>query len=67
MTLAEVEALITSVKSQADDGDYEGAHSAEDSLLLGVLHAIANGAENAKELAAKAIKVRDLEHPRWYA
>ena len=67
MTLAEVDALIAAVKSQANDGDYEGAHSAEDSLLLDVLHAIANGASNAIELAARAITVRDLEHPRWYA
>jgi hypothetical protein len=45
----------------------ELAHGRQDDLWLSVLQAIADGAENPRELAAEAIKADDVNFPRWYA
>ena len=47
--------------------DPELAHSEEDSLHASVLQAIADGADDPRELAALALTTEDLEFPRWCA
>jgi hypothetical protein len=49
------------------DDDNETAHILEDALHRDVLLAIAEGAENGKELAKLALKSRDIDFSRWYA
>lgn len=46
-------------------GDDEAAHSLEDRLRHDVLKAIADGAENAKELAIEALKTSEINFARW--
>ncbi len=47
--------------------DSENAHSREDELFVFVLHAIADGADNAAELARLALTSREIDFPRWYS
>jgi hypothetical protein len=47
--------------------DDEVAHSMEDDLYADVLRAIANGAENAAELAREALRTGDIDFARWTA
>jgi hypothetical protein len=47
--------------------DPEEAHGLEDALWSDVLRAIAEGAENPRELAAEALTTEDIAFPRWYA
>jgi hypothetical protein len=44
----------------------EKAHIEQDELLKDVLSAIANGAEDAKGLAEKALEVFTIDFTRWY-
>ena len=48
-------------------GDDERAHSMADNLYRHTLKRIADGADNAKELAAETLKVEEIEFARWYA
>lgn len=65
MTIDEVRQRVESIKN--DDGDDEAQHAAEDDLHVSVLRAIADGAENAAELAAEALKTCDIDFCRWCA
>lgn len=47
--------------------DQEARHSWEDSLYEGVLRAIAAGAESAAELAAAALKTKEMDFDRHCA
>jgi hypothetical protein len=44
----------------------EKAHIEQDELLKDVLSAIATGAEDAKDLAEKALEVFTIDFTRWY-
>jgi hypothetical protein len=48
-------------------GDSEAAHGIEDWLKDEILEAIANGAENYRELAAIGVEAGALDYDRWYA
>lgn len=63
-TIETIQQVINRIQDLAES-DYEAAHGLEDSLLLSVLEAIANGTENPQELAAEAIKVVEIEYPRY--
>ena len=58
---------IVDIALLAAMGDSDRAHSAEDALYRDVLQAIADGATNAAELAAEALKTRELDFSRWCA
>jgi len=47
--------------------DPESAHIVQDDLWYSVLVAIAEGTENASELARAALQVIDIDYPRWHA
>lgn len=66
MDIQDVIRRIESIKSKSTY-DPEVAHGKEDDLYLDVLVAIAEGAPNAKELAAEAIKTQGIDFPRWCA
>ena len=63
MTKNEVKRRVKDIKINADD--YEGAHNMEDSLHQDVLRAIADGAENAAELAKEALKTKKIGFSRY--
>jgi hypothetical protein len=65
MLLSEVSERVDFIRAIA--GDHEAAHSAQDDLYRSVLAAIADGAENARDLAAVALAVEAIEFHRWYA
>lgn len=65
MTKEDVIAKVAEIKSFPHDP--ESAHSYEDDLWYQVLQHIAEGATNAQELAAEAIKSYDIDFPRWCA
>ena len=65
MTADEVRAAVAQIAKCADD--YERAHGKEDDLHEAVLQAIADGAENAAELAREALKTADIEFARYCA
>lgn len=65
MDLSNVEEQIALIS--AASGDDERQHGLEDSLYEDVLKAIAEGAPNASELAAAALKTKEMEFCRWYA
>lgn len=65
MTVEEVEAKVQAIDDNKRDS--ESAHGDEDDLHQDVLKAIADGAPHAKELAAAALKTKDIEFSRWYA
>ena len=67
MTNEEAEKLLAEVVKYANDRDHEGAHIERDNLYRDVLRAIAAGADNARELAAIALRSEDVEFSRWYA
>ena len=54
---------------EAIAGDWDAAHSAEDSLHQSVLAAIANGEhdDSAADLAREALKTGDIAFPRYCA
>lgn len=47
--------------------DPEARHCEQDTVYIDVLQAIADGADNPRELAAEAVKIDDIDFPRWYA
>ena len=53
------------IRAMADDD--EAAHSAEDAFRAAVLADIANGADNAAELAAIALRTEEIDFARWCA
>jgi hypothetical protein len=65
MTIEEIRERVQKIRDIARDG--EAAHLAEDGLHQDVLKAIADGAEDPRELAAAALATRELEFARWYA
>lgn len=68
MTLDEVcRRADTITRLAGADCDAEGVHSMEDDLYRDVLRAIASGADDAQALAAEAVRVADVEYPRWCA
>src|SRR6476619_3217064 len=67
LTVESIEQKLEEVRQLANTGDDEGAHGAQDELLLSVLAAIAGGAPNPGELAATALKVDEIKFSRWYA
>ena len=65
MTVEEVRRIVAQIADL--DCDAESAHGAEDDLHEAVLQAIADGADNAAELAREALETRKIEFPRWCA
>lgn len=65
MTVDEINTRVQTIKDEAYDD--EAAHSAEDSLHADVLQAIADGAENPRELAAAALATLKIAFARWCA
>lgn len=65
MDLSTVEEQIALIR--AASGDDERQHVLEDSLYEDILKAIAEGAPNAAELAAAALKTKSMDFGRWYA
>ena len=65
VTIEDVRKAIAEI--EACGGDFECAHSAEDTLHQRVLRAVANGEPNCRELAAEALKTLDLQFERWCA
>lgn len=63
MTPEDVRASIASI----DVADDEDAHEREDGIRASVLEAIAQGADNASELARAALETSTLVFYRWYA
>lgn len=66
MTIEELQDMIDYLKGLAENDD-ESAHITEDRIHRQVLCAIANGTENAKELAALALTTKDIPFERWFA
>ena len=66
MTVDDVKTRLIEVAKLAIAGDFEAAHSAEDSLLVDVLQAIAGGNDDgcAPELARQALRSRGLSFKR---
>lgn len=48
-------------------GDYEAAHDMEDELYIDVLKHIAEGGENAQQLAKEALKSQEIDFVRYTA
>jgi hypothetical protein len=67
MTTEEVIQGIKAIRNKANEGDHEAAHSSEDALREEVLKAIAQGAENAAELAQIVLLTSELDFERWCA
>lgn len=67
ITLNEIIEARSQIEACAGDDDDERAHGLEDELWERVLQAIAAGAENSRELAAEALKTKDMAFARWCA
>jgi hypothetical protein len=65
MTVEDVRARLEAIRAVADDD--EQAHGLQDSLLLDVLLAIRNGADEPAALASAAVEVYDIDFERWCA
>lgn len=65
MTVDMVKAAVANI--EANKADPEVAHTLEDDLYLMVLMAIADGVDNAQELATEALKASCIEFMRWHA
>lgn len=65
MNIKAIEAKIESIKKARKD--LEHAHLLEDELWHDVLKAIADGADNPQELAAKCLETEAIKFERWYA
>ena len=66
MTIDDIEQTIARI-TRVCLGDPEAAHCEEDDLYVDTLAAIADGAENPKELALAALQARSIDYTRWYA
>lgn len=70
MKVEDIEDIIEDIKHVAGEGpfaDLESSHIMEDDLYTNILTEIANGAENAQELARAAVDLIDLDLDKWYA
>lgn len=71
MTIDEIKRRLAIIEgfSYGEDHDCDPAeaHMLEDRLMRDTLRAIANGAENAAELAELALESTKMEFHRWYA
>lgn len=68
MTPAEVRAMLAGVHEEAENGDWESCHVAEDEMLVAVLRAIADGScDSPAECAELALSTQKLGFHRWYA
>ena len=65
ISVEEVIDLVEAVERIQDDD--ESAHALEDDIWEAVLRAIAEGADDAKGLAAAALKTQDFGFSRWCA
>lgn len=65
MTVDDVIQRVAEIEARKSDD--EMAHSEEDRLRKDVLEAIAEGAENARELAAAALETGAIDFARWCA
>jgi hypothetical protein len=65
MTVKDARDRVRTIDGLRDDP--ESAHSEEDSLWCDVLHAIADGHPQARDLARVAPETEKLEFPRWRA
>ncbi len=60
-----VRQLLSDIEKVGNDP--EEAHSMEDTLFVLVLRSIADGSEDAQELAQLALKSLDFDFERWCA
>lgn len=70
MTIAQIQKRLAAIKTLADAGDYEAAHSAEDKLHIDALKAIAQGTltlHRARIVATLAVQSDDIRFPRYCA
>ena len=68
MTVSQAEQLLARIAKEADEGDDETAHAAEDDLRTKVLRAIAAGrTDDPAGLAAVALRSADIRFSRWCA
>lgn len=65
LTIFELQERIKKIGAMA--GDDEAAHSAEDNLRADVLHEIAEGCDNAKDLASLVLSTAQIDFCRWCA
>lgn len=65
ISVAEVQERLAKIR--ATGRDFEAAHVFEDQLHVDVLRAIAEGAENAPELAWTALASQQIPGPRYCA
>lgn len=65
MTEEEANEWVERIRAMASDD--EGAHATEDEFREAVLKAIANGADNAKQIAEIALKTNEIDFERWCA
>jgi hypothetical protein len=68
MNVNDIRARVVVVRAWAiDHEEYENAHKAEDQLWEDVLRLIADGAENAADLARAALDSRRVSYPRGFS
>ena len=65
ITVGDVEAEVQIINDIR--GDDEAAHSREDRLRQEVLEAIAEGSEDAQDLATAVLKTSEIKFTRWCA
>lgn len=65
MSVESVRGMVEKVESLS--GDPEAAHSAEDQTLVAALQMIAEGCDDSAAVAREALRVREIDFPRWYA
>lgn len=65
MTVEDIQERVAAIAAERHDD--EAAHGDEDQLHQDVLAAIANGAENAPELAKAALETVTISFARWCA
>ncbi len=59
--------LLEAIHDFAKSGENDRAHIREDALWRKTLEAIMNGAPDAAELAARALRSQHNTYRRWYA
>lgn len=64
-TAKDVKSVVKGIRAIASDD--EAAHSYEDALHEKVLQLVADGADDAPELAKEALKTTKLNFARWCA
>ena len=65
ITVEEVRQQLAAIREATRDD--EVAHSMEDELYRRVLEAVADGADDAPEMAALALETKSIEFSRWMA